>query len=116
MDVTSHIGVATDSLWATLRTIGVMQQYQKHGIENHPAILAEYVRFLFAHSALGTIAKFESKFENIEAGIKEIGNAAKAAQSTAGTAQNKAMGAIKIAQKSSSDYQCRGGSPQVNYC
>ena len=51
MDTLDHAQLATDALWATLRTLAVMQEYQKHGIENHPAISAEYVRFLVTHSA-----------------------------------------------------------------
>lgn len=50
MDTMDHLQLATDSLWATLRTLAVMQEYQKHGIQNHPAISAENVRFLVSHS------------------------------------------------------------------
>ena len=99
MDVTSHKEVATDSLWATLKTIGVMQEYQKHGIENHPAISAEYVRFLVAHSALGSISKFEDRFKSIDAKIESFLATSKAAQSTAGTALTRAEEAKKLAAK-----------------
>ena len=48
MDTKDHATLATYSLWVTLRTISVMTAYQRHGIENHPAISSEYVRFLVA--------------------------------------------------------------------
>ena len=59
MDTEEYQRLATDALWATLRTFGIMQQYLIHGIENHPAISAEYVRFLFANSALGTLINID---------------------------------------------------------
>lgn len=99
MDVSSHAQVATDSLWGALKTIGVMQQYQKHCIENHPAISAEYVRFLVANSALGSIQRFEKYFKSIDESLKDLDTRTKAAQSTAGTALNRAEEAKKLALK-----------------
>ena len=99
MDVQSHQEIATDALWTTLRTIAVMQQYQKHGIENHPAISAEYVRFLVANLALGSISKFSAQLKNIEEKLEEIEKIAKAAQSTVGTAINRADETKKLAAK-----------------
>ena len=97
MDTMDHTQLATDSLWATLRTLAVMQEYQKHGIENYPAISAEYVRFLVFHSAQGSIAKFDTQIKSLEDKAKEALTTAKAAQSTAGTAQNTANEAKKLA-------------------
>ena len=99
MDVKSHQEIATDALWATLRTIAVMQEYQKHGIENHPAISAEYVRFLVANSALGSIANFTTQIKHIDKKLEELEKIAKAAQSTAGTAMNRAEEAKALALK-----------------
>ena len=99
MDVSSHREIAIDSLRATLRTIGVMQEYQKHGIANHPAISAEYVRFLVANSALSSVARFEDKFKVMEGKLEEFIATAKAAQATAGTAINRAEEAKKLAAK-----------------
>ena len=76
-----------------------MQEYQKHGIENHPAISAEYVRFLVANSALGSIASFTTQIKLIDKKLEELERIAKAAQSTAGTAMNRAEEAKALAQK-----------------
>ena len=98
MDTKDHSSLATDSLWATLRTIAVMKSYQRHGIENHPAISSEYVRFLVANTGLGSIAKFKEQFKAVELSITEVAKTAKAAQSAANTAQNTAAEAKKLAK------------------
>lgn len=76
-----------------------MQDYQKHGIENHPAISTEYVRFLVAHSAQGALAQFDKDFKALENKLKSVEATAKAAQSAAGTAQNIALEAKTLALK-----------------
>ena len=99
MDTDSHVVLATDALWATLRTIGVMQDYMRHGIENHPAIAAEYVRFLVANSGLGTMEKLTTSLKSLTTKIDDAVAKAKAAQSAATTATNKAFEAIELAKK-----------------
>ena len=97
MDTTDHACLATDALWATLRTISIMQEYMKHGIENHPAISAEYVRFLVSNSALGSISRVESQLKVISTKLDEVATQAKAAQSSASAAVNKAYEAARAA-------------------
>lgn len=99
MDTEHPNELATDALWATLRTIGVMQDYMRHGIENHPAISAEYVRFLVLNSGVGTMAKIQEKMKEVESKLEEIGAQAKAAQSAASRANNTAEAAKKLAEK-----------------
>ena len=76
-----------------------MQEYQKHGIENHPTISVEYVRFLVTHSGQGSIAQFKRDLAKLETSVDELASVAKAAQSTAGTALNRAEEAKKLAAK-----------------
>ena len=76
-----------------------MQDYQKFGIQNHPAISAEYVRFLVSHSAQGAISRFEKELTDLKKKYEEINSIAKAAQSSANTATNKAKEAKDLAQK-----------------
>ena len=97
MDTMDHMQLATGSLWATLRTLAVMQEYQKHGIQNHPAISAECVRFLVSHSAQGSIAHVQKELEDLTKKVTEALNTAKTANSTASTAQNAANEAKKLA-------------------
>ena len=99
MDTETHVILATDALWATLRTIGVMQDYMRHGIENHPAIAAEYVRFLVANSGLGTMDRLSTSLKTLTTKVDDAVAKAKAAQSAATTATNKAFEAIEIAKK-----------------
>ena len=99
MDTMDHTQLATDSLWATLRTLSVMQEYQKHGIENHPAISAAYVRFLVSHSGQGEIAKFKKELGSLSSKLDTVKAAAKAAQCASSTAVNAANEAKKAAAK-----------------
>ena len=99
MDTDAHNQLATDALWGTLRTIGVMQDYLRHGIENHPAISAEYVRFLVSNSPLGLLTRSENQVKSNTAKLEDVNATCKAAQAAAGTAMNKAVEAKKIAEK-----------------
>lgn len=76
-----------------------MQDYQKHGIENHPAISAEYNRFLVANSGQGAMSRFNSSIEDLEAKLKDTLSVAKVTQSFANTAQNTANEGKTIALK-----------------
>ena len=109
MDTTDHGRLATDALWATLRTISVMQDYMKHGIENHPAISAEYVRFWVSNSALGSISRFESQLKMLSTKLDEVSSQAKAAQSSASAAVNKANEAAKAAGVPESGRKAKNG-------
>ena len=99
MDTKNPKELATDFLCATLRTIGVMKAYQRHGIENHPAISAKYVRFLVSNSALGSVQKFQTQIADLDVRVTEALSTAKAAQATAGTVMNKAEEAKTLAKK-----------------
>lgn len=72
-----------------------MQKYQKHGIENHPAISAEYVRFLVTNSAHGANTKVNLQMSDWEKKLNEALTIAMAANSIAGIAQNAAAEAKK---------------------
>ena len=37
------------AIWGRLKTIGAMQEYQEHNIENHPSILGKYTQFFIAN-------------------------------------------------------------------
>ena len=103
MDTDQHQYLATDALCGTLCTIGVMQKYLKHRIENHPAISSEYVKFLVSNSPLVAVIKLEGELKSLGTKIEEVGSKVKAAQSTANVAQNTAVEAKKIAEKSQNE-------------
>lgn len=98
MDASEAKSMAVGVLWATLATHQVMREYMEHGIENHPSISSEYVRFLVAHSGLTRLDKLERRMLTLEKDNddlkKQIVNAVKAAT----TASNKAEQALKEAK------------------
>lgn len=101
------------ALWGTFATHQVMREYMKYGIENHPSIASEYVRFLVANCGLSKIASLETRCLKLESDVKElrtlVGNASKSATSAANkadeakklasTAKNIAEEAKKLAKK-----------------
>ena len=74
-------------LWGTVATHGVMQDYTKYGIAHHPSISSEYVKFLVIQhgesdtGALDKVVELETKLDSVE-------KIAKAAKSSAATANN----------------------------
>ena len=69
LDPSQHKIMALGCLWGTFATHMVMKQYSKHGLENHPSIAAEYVRFLVANSGLGRLEKVEKRVLKLEDGM-----------------------------------------------
>ena len=60
LDVSDTRVLGTGILWATFATHQVMREYMRHGIENHPSMASEYVRFLVANSGLSKMEKMEN--------------------------------------------------------
>jgi len=90
LDCTDHKTLAVGMLWGTFATHQVLREYQKHGIENHPSIASEYVRFLVANSGGLRIEKLELKYDSLEKSIKELTKAVESIRKIAGNALNKA--------------------------
>lgn len=57
MTVEDPASICVHMLWSCFKTHDVMALYMEHNFENHPAISAEYIKFL---------AGANSRFENVE--------------------------------------------------
>lgn len=92
--------LACGVLWGTFATHEVMKEYLKHGIENHPSISSEYVRFLVANSGMTKLDKAVKDMTKVQSEMKEFTKSLKTVEKTATTASNKADQALTAAKKS----------------
>ena len=104
--VVSEVLDASDSrilgmgiLWATLATHQVMRDYLKHGIENHPSMSSEHVRFLVANSGLSKMKNLEARMVRLEEENKQLKKDVLNADKAAKSAANKADEAKVLAKK-----------------
>ena len=95
LDASEAKSMAVGVLWATLATHQVMREYMEHGIENHPSISSEYVRFLVAHSGLTRLDRLEKRMLVLERDNDELKKQVINAVKAATTASNKAEQALK---------------------
>ena len=72
LDASEKKAMAVNVLWATLSTHQIIKEYTSHGIENHPSIASEYVRFLVANSGLSKLEKMEKKMVAAEKEIVDM--------------------------------------------
>ena len=91
--------MAVGALWGTFSTHQVMREYTRHGIENHPSIASEYVRFLVANCGLNRVASLEKRLISMEKEVKDLRSATAEVKKAATTAANKADEAKKLAAK-----------------
>ena len=99
LDPTQHRVMALGCLWGTFATHMVMKEYVKHGIENHPSIAAEYVRFLVANSGLARLEVVEKRVLKLEDGVNAMVKKLEALKKVADTALTKATEAYALAKK-----------------
>lgn len=59
MTVEDPVSICSHLLWSCFRTHDVMAIYIEHNFENHPAISAEYVKFLATNSGYDKVEKME---------------------------------------------------------
>ena len=89
LDATDTKVLSLGVLYGTFSTHQVMREYSKYGIENHPSVSSEYVRFLVANSGLSKIESLSQKCDKMSTEVKEAKGTASAAQKAANTAANK---------------------------
>ena len=99
LDVSDSKVLGTGILWATFATHEVMREYMKHGIENHPSIASEYVRFLVANSGLAKMEKIEKRMLALEKENEQLKKDVAHADKAAKTAANKADETKVLAKK-----------------
>ena len=71
LDAKAHKSLAVSVLWGTFGTHQVLRGFQQHGIENHPSMSSEYVRFLVAHTDATKVDQLEKKMKDLETTSKK---------------------------------------------
>ncbi len=98
LDASDRRVLSVGVLWAVFSTHQIMREYMRYGIENHPSIASEYVRFLVAHSALPKVEAVNSKLVKVQDSLSTLSNKIKTLEKDAKTAANKADEALKFAK------------------
>ena len=98
LDASDRRVLAVGVLWAVFSTHQIMREYMRYGIENHPSIASEYVRFLVAHSALPKVEAVNNKLVKVQDSLSTLSNKLKTLEKDAKTAANKADEALKLAK------------------
>ena len=99
LDVSDSRVLGTGILWATFATHQVMREYMKYGLENHPSMASEYVRFLVANSGLSKMDRMEARLKKLEEENKDLKREVAQADKAAKSAANKAEEAKLLAKK-----------------
>lgn len=101
MTVEDPSSICAHLLWSCFRTHDVMAGYIEHNFENHPAISAEYVKFLATNSGFDKVEKMEilvmSMKDNVAKALDSATNAGKQALVMADkfSAANKELEGLK---------------------
>ena len=81
MTVEDPASICSHMLWSCFKTHDVMTAYMEYSFENHPAISAEYVKFLATNSGFDKVEKMEATVHGIKASAeKAAADALKARQ------------------------------------
>ena len=99
LDASHKKSMAVGVLWGTLATHQILREYMAHGIENHPSISSEYVRFLVAHCGLSRLDQLEVKVKKLEEDVKTAVTNSATAKRTADQALTRANEAMREAKK-----------------
>ena len=78
LDTRSQKSTAVAIMWGWLRTHRLMEEYSRHGIENHPSVAAQYVKFLVQNRV----------DENMKKTVEDAVQLSKDAKSMAASASN----------------------------
>ena len=98
-DAKEHKALAVSVLWGTFGTHQVVRTYQEHGIENHPSMASEYVRFLVAHTDSNRVEAMQAKVTHLESEVKRLDRALGSAEKAAAQAQKAATSASNKIQE-----------------
>jgi hypothetical protein len=99
LDASDNKTMAVGVLWGTFATHQVMREYMINGVENHPSISSEYVRFLVANCGLERIVQLEAKATALTTELQEVKKMAQEAKKAAISASNKADQVEKASKK-----------------
>ena len=88
LDMVDECQRAVTTIQETFRTLGIMQEYQAHNIENHPSISGEYTQFFLIANWGGNKAGDEStgSINDLTAKLADVQNIALGAKTASSTA------------------------------
>ena len=95
MTVEDPSSICSHLLWACFRTHDVMKTYLDHHFENHPAVSAEYVKFLATNSGFDKVEKMELVVTAMKEKVERAIDAAEKAGKRADAATDKFSAANK---------------------
>ena len=102
LDATNKKAMAVGVLWPTLATHRVLKEDISHGIENHPSIASEYVRFLVANSGLCKLEKIQKRLDLFGEDLNTAKRVADDAKKTVDATMSKALDALKATKAKNS--------------
>ena len=73
MTVEDPASICSHMLWSCFKTHDVMTTYMEYSFENHPAISAEYVKFLATNSGFDKVEKMEATVSGRKASVEKAG-------------------------------------------
>lgn len=89
MVVNEPNSICSHLLWACFRTHDVMAAYVEQNFENHPAISAEYVKFLATNSGSERVEKLEALVKSMKETVTKVTDAGEKAKTKAELATDK---------------------------
>lgn len=95
MTVEDPSSICSHLLWSCFRTHDVMTGYIEHNFENHPAISAEYVKFLATNSGYDKVEKMEVLLATVKENVTKALDYAEKASKKAEAAETKFSAANK---------------------
>ena len=94
MTVEDPASICAHMLWSCIKTHDVMTSYMEYSFENHPAISAEYVKFLATNSGFDKVEKMESTVTGMKAAVDKAGADALKAHQIADGASSQGGGVV----------------------
>ncbi|KAI2498995.1 hypothetical protein MHU86_15499 [Fragilaria crotonensis] len=95
MNVEEPGSICAHVLWSCFRTHDIMAMYMDVNFENHPAISAEYVKFLATNSGFDKVEKLEVAMTGFKVQVEKASSEASKARSIADGAASSASTATK---------------------
>jgi hypothetical protein len=63
--------ISANVLWATFKTLDAMEVFSKSNFSDHPAVSAEYVKFLASNTGMDSMSKFTDALKKMGDEVKE---------------------------------------------
>ena len=95
MNVEDPASICAHMLWSCFKTHDIMTTYMEFNFENHPAISAEYVKFLATNSGFDKVERLEGVVSGLKTQVDKAGSEATKARTIADGAASAGSAAAK---------------------